>query len=72
MSNEIVIFERTCMVCGKPSKVEMPKAAAEAFDNGKGAFIQDAWPEATPAEREVVLSGMHSECFDSLLPEEDE
>jgi len=33
--------------------------------------IQDAFPEISPAYREVFLTGMHDECFDNYLGEEE-
>jgi hypothetical protein len=61
-------IENICILCGKPSKVNMPDEAYIKWRNG--AFIQDAWPEGTLAERETALSGTHSDCFDAAFGED--
>ncbi|MFY3742238.1 MAG: hypothetical protein HMLIMOIP_002702 [Candidatus Nitrosomirales archaeon] len=35
-----------------------------------GMFIQDAFPELTPGERELIQTGTHSECFDAMFDED--
>ena len=37
-----------------------------------GEFIQDALPELSCDERELLISGTCSTCFDELFPSEDE
>lgn len=60
-----------CPHCGKTSTVELEELA---FDNWVGGmFIQDAFPQMSPDEREVMITGTHPECWDKIFPpEEDE
>tara|TARA_Y100000361_G_C11022820_1_gene270533 strand:- start:128 stop:340 length:213 start_codon:yes stop_codon:yes gene_type:complete len=37
-----------------------------------GEFIQDALPELSCDERELLISGTCGACFDKLFPSEDE
>jgi hypothetical protein len=60
----VLVQTRTCLVCGKNGVVEMP---AEAYHEWtKGAFIQTAWPEGTPGQREHLISGTHPDCWDKM------
>lgn len=38
----------------------------------RGAFIQDALPELSDAEREQLLTGTHPACRDEMMGPEDE
>lgn len=59
-----------CVVCGRNSELEVPLEGWEKFS--KGAYVQDAFPELTPAEREMLINGTHPDCFDILAPPEDD
>ncbi len=37
-----------------------------------GKYIQDALPELSAGERELLISGTCDECWQRFLPEEDE
>lgn len=54
--------------------IELPITEKEllAWDPNK-TFIQDQFPQLTPGQREMLLSGLCEECWNKLfLPEEDE
>lgn len=36
-----------------------------------GVYIQDALPDNTPAERELILNHICGTCFDKLFPPDD-
>jgi len=58
-----------CMVCGKVSWLMVPIAGYQLWK--QGAFIQNALPTLTPAERELLKTGLHDECFNKItLPED--
>lgn len=59
-----------CFFCGEQSSVEMPYQAWMLYQSGM--FIQEAWPEATPAEREILISGSHEKCFDDAFKEDED
>lgn len=60
-----MIISRECMLCGKPSSVEVSDEGYQKYRGGY--FVQDAFPELTPAEREIIISGSHEACFDAAF-----
>jgi hypothetical protein len=59
-----------CAVCGKRSYVTVPRVGFDLWM--AGAHIQDACPELSVEDRELLISGTCSACFDTLFAEEDE
>lgn len=64
MSQTAIIVCRPCAVCGRQAVVDMPLAAAKAWQ--AGVHIQRAWPEADAGTRELLISGTHPACWDEL------
>lgn len=62
---------RTCPRCGKPHTFDVPQRVLDAWDGGRGEYIQRAWPGASPEQREALLTGFHPLCWDAEFPEED-
>lgn len=59
-----------CQVCGQDSVVAV---SDESYEKLKaGAFVQEAFPELSPGDRELLISGMHPECWDSLFADDEE
>lgn len=56
-----------CMACGEASIVELTDAEQAALDSG--ALIQDALPDRTADERELLITGTHGECWDRMFGE---
>jgi hypothetical protein len=46
---------------------KVPQYAIEAWDNGRGAFVQDAFPMLTPPERERLVTGICGPCWEALF-----
>lgn len=40
--------------------------------NPSEQYVQDAFPQLTPEQREVLLSGLCEKCWNQIFPEEDE
>lgn len=56
---------KPCPMCGKGSTVEVSE---EGFNKWrKGELIQNAFPELKSDERELLITGTHSECWDKLF-----
>lgn len=66
MSATIVVSTASCVVCNKPSRIEVPTAAWSLWKHG-GALIQDAFPDMPEAERETLKSGIHGPCWDAMF-----
>lgn len=54
-----------CCVCRKEHHIEAPTEAIHAWL--KGTLVQDALPMLSPDDREMLVSGICSECFDKLF-----
>lgn len=66
----MIVKTKTCMVCGKSSQVELTEKEYQAY--ASGAFIQDALPERDADFRELLISGTHPVCWDTLFGDEEE
>jgi len=63
--------EIKCRGCGDTHLIPVDREAFQAWRDGKWA--QDAFPEMTPAVRELFVSGTCGKCFDEMFKfEEDE
>lgn len=70
MKDTIKLQTPPCIVCWQTAIVEVPRAAWDTWNSSKPprkAFVQDAFPMLTAADRELLISGMHDQCFDSLF-----
>ena len=72
----IIRLDRKCLVCGEYATIEVTEEQAErvrAWASGQDSrFIQDALPFLNKAEREILLSGTHGECFERMFPPEED
>ena len=73
------ILIQTCPLCGKPSEIEVDAEKYTAWrqgrEEGKSAAthgIQVIFSDRSDADRETILSGTHSDCWDGLFGKEDE
>jgi hypothetical protein len=58
------VTTRTCSMCGNAGKVLMPSGAYDRW--ARGASVQTAWPEGSPGEREMLITGTHPACWAAL------
>ena len=63
---------KACMICQRKGTVEVPIAEWRAWDNGNGSLIQNAMPSVSIADREMLMTGTHDECWDEIFEDEDE
>lgn len=61
----IKLITPACTICEKTSTLELDHRDIAAWK--AGALIQDVWPDLTPDVRELLISGTHPECWDSLF-----
>lgn len=59
-----------CVVCGRQSELDVPIDGLTRY--GQGLYVQDAFPDLTLEEREMLITGKHPECFDMMAPEDKE
>lgn len=71
----ITVQTGTCMWCQKPSSLEMTEEQFARYERMRhtGGHIQDVLPEMSAGDREMLITGTHEACFDSIFGgEEDE
>ncbi len=61
MKNKIFNFVAKCPFCGKINNVEVPEKGYTDWQDGK--MIQYALPNLTADERELLMTGICSDCF---------
>lgn len=62
------MITKICPKCNKPSYVDIPKDAYEKWQFGM--LIQDAWPEGSATEREILISGLCKNCQEGVITNE--
>jgi len=66
----VPVVTPACCVCGRATTLEV---APEAYDAWKrGALIQDAFAHESEDLREMLQTGIHPDCWDSMFAGEDE
>lgn len=63
-------FIQTCIVCRGTTVVKVD--TVKFWNWSDGAYVQDVWPNITPGQREVFISGIHDDCYDYLFPPEED
>jgi hypothetical protein len=70
-ANGNVRVDRNCTLCTKDSFVEnVPAKRLELWQAGE--YPQRAFPNMSAADREILLSGTHDECWQKAFPPDDE
>lgn len=62
--------ERVCMICGRQSRVKVPVENMRRYLGG--AAIQNAFPDHPSWVREIILTGIHPECWETLKSDDDD
>lgn len=65
MSDTTVMIETACPFCGAVHMIEVNLTDYWDWEDGK--LAQDAFPYLTPDEREMLISGICPECWDSMF-----
>lgn len=68
MSDTTVMIETACPFCGATHMIEVN--LTDYWDWGDGKLAQDAFPYLTPDEREMLISGICLECWDSMFAQD--
>lgn len=66
----IEYITKKCVQCGKSSIVRARWHQFIAWHNG--TLIQEAFPEMSVVERELLKTGIHPECWELIFPSEEE
>lgn len=67
----LVVVHNFCWHCRKPGNFVL---TPEQYDDivVKGKFIQDVFPELNADEREFMISGTHSVCWNEMFKDNEE
>lgn len=57
---------RNCPVCGEPSLVYLSVDKVTRYQSGEAA--RDIWPDLTPEDRALIISGAHAKCIKAPEP----
>lgn len=61
----MITLENTCPFCAQSSWVTVP---VEGFIRWQaGAYVQTAFPDLSPDQREILISGAHPDCWDVFM-----
>jgi len=65
----ITMKTQPCILCNKSSSVEITQEEFDAYDASKdnNMSIQEIFPNKTPGERELFISGTHPECWEKMF-----
>lgn len=70
LTDGTVAVSGPCYSCGKKQSVQVDSVAFEKFKSGR--FVQDCFPSLPADEREFLISGICSTCWDDMFPSEDD
>jgi hypothetical protein len=70
MSDTIAVKTKTCGVCGEYELWSLDRDAVTRWQEGE--HIQDAFPDMSAGDREILISGTHAACWDKLFPGEED
>lgn len=63
----VITIDAMCILCKGAQPITMSKDAYDKWQGGM--YLQDAAPELTADEREMLISGICGKCFDDLFEE---
>jgi len=67
MSDTIIVKTKACLVCGNYELWSLNRGAVENWQAGEN--IQSVFPDMSLADREIMISGTHPECWNKLFAE---
>jgi hypothetical protein len=65
------VLTKPCIHCKLPTVIMMTADQFARVQKGK-ELVQDIFPDWSPEDRELVISGTHNECWIKLFPPRDE
>lgn len=58
-------IDNICFHCGQENKILVETDKLEKWRNG--AYIQDAFPDLSADDRELIMTGTHPECWEEMF-----
>ena len=63
------VVTNPCPACGERTNLEVDLTSYMRWQGG--VLIQDAFPDLTNDERELLITGTHPACWDTMFGEEE-
>lgn len=60
-----------CQLCGNTALLEVDKLGLFRWKE-QGAFVQNAFPNLSADERELLISGTHAQCWENMFGGEED
>lgn len=70
MADTVFVYSPPCLGCGQTTKLEITAEQRQRYYFDR-EFIQDVFPDWTPDQRELLITGTHPDCWDRLFGDED-
>jgi hypothetical protein len=70
MSSTIAVKTKTCSVCGEYEVWSLDRELVDRWQGGEN--IQRVFPDMSASEREILITGIHPDCWDKLFPGEED
>jgi hypothetical protein len=70
MSSTIAVKTKTCSVCGEYEVWSLDRELVDRWQGGEN--IQRVFPYMSAGEREILITGIHPDCWDTLFPKEED
>lgn len=61
-----------CPECGRVSQLDVPVEVLAELHSPNGRLLQDLLPDWSTDQRELLLSGIHPECWDKIVGDDEE
>lgn len=71
LDQEPYTYTNSCYHCGQENIITIDQQDYKLWKVNQ-TFVQLVFPELSPEQREILISGTHPECWDEVFPEEDE
>lgn len=65
-TNVLHFVTQPCCVCAERSMLEVNRESYYEWKSGN-ALIQEAFPAMSAGERELLITGTHSECWEKIF-----
>ena len=62
----MIKITKNCPMCGRETKIMVDAEKYNDYRTGKG-LIQNVFPELSPAEREVLKTGICQKCWNEMF-----
>ena len=68
--SKVIYITTYCPDCNRETNIPVTEEGYNKRLNG--AKVQDAFPELTPAQREMLITGICGDCWNAMFKEDDD